>query len=1032
MVSELCPYESNALVRTLVRGRSGRCVEAWDAILHSLSLCFLFLSVAFSSAHAVQRNNPASVPQAHMDPRPIHVSLIEGKDIRFTHLSGTQGLSQTRVDEIIQDDQGFIWFGTQVGVNRYDGYKFKVFSHDPVRPSSLSGTFVYSLFKDRSGVIWVGSDQSFDRFERATETFTHFHIDTPDPIVIHISQDSAGMLWLATEKGLYRFDPASGYVVRFHHDPKDAFSLSGDNIQSTGEDRERQFWVVTGAGLDGFDRATGKVTLHVPLPELVHGSLCAVACRSFHEDRFGIFWIIYGSGSGLAVFDRKTNRVIRYSFHDRESSSNALTGVNAILEDHNGTMWFATMGDGLLKFDRNHQRFVRYRRHPDDPESLAENRVIALFEDQEGNIWAGLHAVAPDRFANTQPPFEQFRPGSADLHAPGENLVNAIYEDRRGTLWMGAGEALIGIDRKTGQYTRYHPEGPRVNTEVLAIQEDRAGIMWVGMLGHGLSRFDPSTGQFKTYRRRQGDSSSLSNDTVTRILINRAGVMWVSTWDGLNRFDPATGRFTLFKQDPAKIEPYYSIVEGKDGFLWLGSKSGLVRFRPSTGQFTVFQHKPEDSTSLSDNTVDSIYEDHSGNLWLGTQGGLNRMEPKKGTFTAFYRKDGLPGNAVSCILADGRDNLWMSTNNGLSRFDPLTRTFKNYSVADGLPGNDLTGWDACFKSHTGEMFFGGFAGAVAFRPDQVLDSTYTPPVVFTDFQLAGRPVDIGPASLLTRSITYADDLKLSHKQGFFSVEFSALSFRSPTTNRYRYKLEGLDSGWHEGGSEQRVVSYTSLPAGTYKFRVQGATSRGPWTEPGPVLQIKILPPWWASWWFRTSCAAGLLLIGCAAYSYRMRQIARLFEVRLLSEQRLRRSEAFLSEGQRLSLTGTFCWKVATDEIMWSEQLYHIFEFESGTPVTIERINSRVHPEDAPMMKETIERARAGGAHFEYRHRLLMPDGSVKYVNAIAHGSRDATGRVEYIGAVQDVTQRHRSEEALSKARSEERREGKECRSRWSP
>jgi signal transduction histidine kinase len=249
-------------------------------------------------------------------------------------------------------------------------------------------------------------------------------------------------------------------------------------------------------------------------------------------------------------------------------------------------------------------------------------------------------------------------------------------------------------------------------------------------------------------------------------------------------------------------------------------------------------------------------------------------------FTIYYEQDGLAGNAVSCILEDTRGDLWMSTNKGLSDFNPETKTFKNYSTADGLPGDDLTGWGACFQSPTGEMFFGGYGGATAFSPNQVSDKTYVPPVVLTDFRLKGSPVEVGDRSPLKVSITEARDLTFSHDQNMFSFEFAALSFLSPQTNRYRYKLEGLDSEWHQARSERRIVTYTTLPTGAYVFRVQGATSRGPWSEPGTALRIEILPPWWATWWFRTTCAILIVLILLVAYSYRLHQIARQFELRL--------------------------------------------------------------------------------------------------------------------------------------------------------
>ena len=370
----------------------------------------------------------AQVQQAYVDPHTIILPVVDGKDIRFSRLSTDEGLSQTRVLQIVQDDQGFMWFGSQYGLNRYDGYKFKVFKHEPGNPNSLSGVFISSLFKDRSGSLWIGCDEFLDKFDPVTETFTHYRIDTTGAQgetvpVTHISQDRMGILWLSTLRGLYRFDPSTGAIIRYRHDPNDPFSLSSDEIKATGEDKTGTFWVGTSEGLDGFDRDTGKVTLHVPLHE--RGEM------SFYEDRFGVFWIVHVTGGGLAVFDRKTNTLTHYSFHKGHLSDALPTGVRAILEDRDGTLWFGTMGDGLLKFDRKGRKFVRYRNDPANPESLGEDDLAALSQDREGNIWVGLNMMAPNRFATRPPLFEKFKHEPGNPNSLSGTMVNGIYEDRR-------------------------------------------------------------------------------------------------------------------------------------------------------------------------------------------------------------------------------------------------------------------------------------------------------------------------------------------------------------------------------------------------------------------------------------------------------------------------------------------------------------------------------------------------------------------------------------------------------------------------
>ena len=847
-------------------------------VLPSL-LCLCLFSAAVQRVRAADRRiaQRGTVPQTSVDPRPIRLPVIDGTDIRFARLSTAEGLSQTRVAQIVQDDQGFMWFGTQYGLNRYDGYTFKVFVHDARGPNSLSGVFIGALFKDRDGALWVGCDEFLNKFGPATETFTRY----PVPFVTHISQDTAGTLWLATGTGLYRLDPATGQIRQYSHDPSDPSSLSSNDVKSSGEDKEGRFWVANREGLDEFDRRTGKVTLRVPLRE-------PLPEFSFYEDRFGVFWIVHASGNGLAVLDRKTNTLTHYSFYEREPPSTAVTGVVAMLEDKNGNLWLATLGDGLLKFDRERRRFIRYRNDPADPESLAQDSVISLLVDREGNIWAGLGGSGPTRFASTPPTFQQFPHHRGNPNDNGDTFVGAIFEDRQGVLWTGTREALNRIDRKARRRIPYRTAEPGIPSDVISIVEDRPGALWVGTFNHGLLRFDQRTGRFKTYRHNATDPYSLSNDIVPRILVDHKGTLWAATWDGLDRFDPATERFTTYKLDPHSRNLFYlELVEDREGALWLGThSSGLHRFDPATGQFTIYRHDMNRPGTLSDNRVNSVYFDRSGTMWVGTQNGLNKLDPKTGRFTVFTQRDGLSGNAVGCILEDDHGDLWMSTNSGVARFNSERRTVKNYSTADGLPGPDLTGWGACFKSRTGEMFFGGFSGATAFHPDQVVGTSYTPPIVLTDFRLSGNPVEIGSRSPLQKSISCISDLILSHQQNVFSLTFSALSYSNPATNRYRYNLEGLDHEWNEVGSDRRQATYTTLPAGRYTFRAQGATNSSAWSEPGVALRIEILPPWWSSWWFRATCAALILFSVSSACHYRLRGIKQRSEQLVLMNAKL--------------------------------------------------------------------------------------------------------------------------------------------------
>jgi signal transduction histidine kinase len=376
----------------------------------------------------------------------------------------------------------------------------------------------------------------------------------------------------------------------------------------------------------------------------------------------------------------------------------------------------------------------------------------------------------------------------------------------------------------------------------------------------------------------------LSSDLIYRVFFDHAGTLWVATSDGLNRFDPRTGKFTVFKVDwhSGLSQFYLSIAEDPTrNVLWLGSlHSGLHSLNLATGQLQMYRPNSANLHALTDDVVPAVHVSGSGVVWAGTQNGLNKFDPTSGTLTSYDHKDGLAGNVVSCIQEDEHGALWVSTNGGVSRFDPKTDGFTNYSAADGLPGNDLTGLGACFKSPNGEMFFGGYSGGVAFYPDRLVTTPYVPPVALTEFRLFGIPVEVGGRSPLTKTISHTTRLRLSHEQNTFSVGFSALSYRNPANNRYRYELEPLENTWHEVGSDERLATYTTLPPGVFTFRVQAAASRAAWSEPGVKLEIEILPPLWKTAWFEALCGALVLALVWGLHRYRLHQIAQQFSAHL--------------------------------------------------------------------------------------------------------------------------------------------------------
>ena len=381
--------------------------------------------------------------------------------------------------------------------------------------------------------------------------------------------------------------------------------------------------------------------------------------------------------------------------------------------------------------------------------------------------------------------------------------------------------------------------------------------------------------QSVTYRHDPKNPGSLSNDVVLCLLLDRRGVLWAGTdGGGLNRFDSTTERFSVYRSDPTNprslSDKIRTIFEDRAGILWLATFAGLSRFDPRTEQFTVYRHDPQNVRSLSHDSVNAVREDRQGLLWVATRHGLNQLDRSRGVFTAFTTKDGLPDDRIQAILEDGQGYLWLATHSGLSRFHPPTKSFRNYSEADGLPGKILSPYEAesSWQSHDGEMVVGSMNGVATFYPDRLSSNPYVPPVVLTDFHLFNKPVHPGADSPLQKPIWTTDSLTLTHTQNIFTLEFAGLSYAAPEKNRYRYRLEGLESEWNEMDSRHRQATYTSLPAGRYVFRVQASNNDEVWNEKGVSLALTVLPPWWATAWFRS--LMGLAFVGLILGVYKLR------------------------------------------------------------------------------------------------------------------------------------------------------------------
>jgi len=825
--------------------------------------------------------------------------LSARQNLKFDHISVEQGLSDERIHCILQDSKGFMWFGTQDGLNRYDGYTITVYKHDRENSESLSYNLVYSIYEDRAGVLWIGTWYGgLNKFNRETGTFTRYQHDPTDPqslssnIIRSIFEDRSGVLWLGTwGGGLNKFDRETGSFTRYQHDSTNPQSLSSDAVYSVYEDKSGVLWVGANGGLNKFDRETGSFTRYQHDPTNPQ-SLSSDVVWSIYEDRSGVLWI--GTQYGLDKFNRETETFTHYQYDPiiLESSS-GYNLVTSIYESRTEELWIGTFDAGLKRFVRETEQFIDYQ-------GLSHNNVHSIYEDRSGVLWIGTK-YGLNRLNRRKEHFIHYQHDDKEPQSLSSNSVTALYEDRSGVLWIGTEDGLNKFGRETETFTHYQHDSTNPQSlssdGVFSIYEDESGVLWIGT-SSGLNKFERDTKQFIHYQNDPNDPQTLSHNFVLSIYEDRSGALWIGTnGGGLNRFDRETEIFTHYQHDstdPQSLgsDSVTSIYEDQSGALWIGTwGGGLNKFNRNTEQFIRYQHDSADSQSLSDDYILSIYEDRSGRFWIGTEfGGLNNFDRANETFKRYTEQDGLPNNKVRGILEDQQENLWLSTKKGLSKFDPRAETFKNYDMRDGLQGYEFDD-GAYYKSRGGQMFFGGNNGFNAFYPEKIQDNPHIPPIVFTDFQLFNTSVKIAKDSPLQQSITETKAITLSYKQDVFSFEFAALDYTIPEKNVYAYKMEGFDKDWNDVGA-RRIATYTNLPAGTFTFRVKGSNNDGVWNEEGTSIRITITPPPWKTWWAYSLYIMALIgaILGYVRYrtQAQAKEIARqrkeLEQERLLSER----------------------------------------------------------------------------------------------------------------------------------------------------
>lgn len=802
----------------------------------------------------------------------IYGSLIttaQNSSIRFHHYTASEGLSQNMVDCILKDSKGFIWIGTWNGLNRFDGYDFTIYKHTSIEKNTIANNFVYCIDEDHYGNIWIGTRNGLTVYNYLKTKFTNYkHI--PDSLNTIVSNtindllcDNNGNIWLATPMGLNKVTAdKNGLILSVQYLPSESI-----NITCLHLGRDGILWIGTENGLFYYDNN------HQIKPYILPIVPVSNTINTIYVDTYNNLWI--GTDIGLLKLNKETNDMVVYYVDPEDNSSIVHNSITSMTEDIQGNFLIGTLG-GLCMYNREDNTFKRYTHRLNATHSLNNDFINCLLADEDGMIWIGTERGGVNKYSIFQKKFEYLENEPGNPNSLNHKTVNSILEDSE-YIWIGtAGGGLNRYNKSTGKFKHftYQSNYPSslANDFVPCLHQDKKGNLWVGSWGGGLQLLTPENkdkGNFIHFRQADPGENGLVNDFISTLVEDKFGNIWIGTLGGLNKFNPEKNSFKLISGNNkvGSIDQVGTLLFDSWDNLWIGCIQGLYKINADedgeiqeySKEIRYFSNDPFNDKSLSGNYIISLCSDKNNDLWIGTYGGgLNKFEIDKNTgnvlnIIRYDENVGLSNNVIYTILEDNNGLLWMSSDNGLIRFNPVSGESRNYFVEDGLQSNQYY-WSAAFKNKNGKLYFGGMNGLNAFYPDSITDYVSSPEVVITGFNIYNNSVEVGKKYndkiVLEKSVSFTDNITISYKSNEFSFEFSALDYEQPEKNLYAYRMLNFEENWTYVNAKRRFASYTNLEGGEYTFQVKAANSLGGWDTKISSVKLKIIPPFWARWWFR--------------------------------------------------------------------------------------------------------------------------------------------------------------------------------------
>jgi signal transduction histidine kinase/ligand-binding sensor domain-containing protein/CheY-like chemotaxis protein/AraC-like DNA-binding protein len=822
----------------------------------------------------------------------------QNNQFQFSHLDINNGLSHNEVTCMLKDSKGFMWFGTLSGLNRYDGYKFKIFKHVVNDTTSLSDDYIVSITEGPGNKLWVESRNGFNIYDPETNRFSHDVAGYLKSISIAnghlnvIKKDHSGNFWfLLTSSGIYKYNPRTNKTVHIIHSVSDTSSIYSNTVSDLVQDLKGNMWLTYRSGiLERMSSSNLRITYRAGIFSKLPAELNA--SYKLYMDKQNDIWAFVPTYSAGVYYMNFEKKIFKHIDKGNDASHLNTDVVSSVIQDDKDRIWIATDHGGVNILNKNDFKIQYLLNREDDSKTIGQNSITLMYKDNTGIIWVGSYKKGVGYYHESIIKFPLYTHHLSDPVSDPKNLsfsdINSFAEDKLGNLWLGTnGGGLIYFDRKAGTFKTYLHDANNANSltnnVIVCMYIDHAQKLWIGTYFGGLDCFDGKT--FTHYKHNEAVPGSISEDRICAITEDSDHHLIVGTLSaGFNIMDRKTQTFTHYVynlRENAIHSNYVSrVIEDSRKNLWVVTSYGVDVLMNTTHQFIHYIHNEKNPNSLISNNTNNIMEDSEGLIWISTREGLSIFDYKTGKFTNITKQDGLPDNTVIDLQQYDKNNVWVSTPNGLSNIvvthnpNGLKFKFINYNETEGLQGREFTE-NSSLKTREGELIFGGGNGFNIFKPANIRSNKNVPALVFTDFEVFNQSLAVGEKIngrvILPKSVTTSYWLTLKYSDNVFSIEFASLNYFNPDKVKYQYRLEGFDKNWITADTKIRKATYTNLDPGDYVFKVR-ATNNDQWNNKELTLHINILPPFWKTTW---AYLAYVVLVLGGLFYFRRRGIEKL-------------------------------------------------------------------------------------------------------------------------------------------------------------